>query len=233
MFNRMFAAGAAVLTLVSGGVWVVQAATAQENGNPAPAPAQNTAPNATPNNAQFALGFVDLSRIGREFEGTKSGQSELDTFQQSLRRQLDDREAVRFLDESERGEVDKLRAVASPSEDQKKKLNDFYATSKSREAQLRALQQNPNKTDVEKADADRLTRLSAKTDEDLDGLGEKLEAQLQAKGDEISKKLTDTVSAAIERVAKEKSYTAVVDKKAMLYGGTDVTEEVLRELNKK
>ena len=235
MFNRMFAAGAAVLTLVSGGVWVVQAATAQENGNPAPAPAQNTAPapNPTPNNAQFALGFVDLSRIGREFEGTKSGQSELDTFQQSLRRQLDDREAVRFLDENERGEVDKLRAVAAPSEEQKKRLNDFYATSKSREAQLRALQQNPNKNDNEKAEADRLTRLSTRTDEDLDALGEKLEMQLQAKGDEISKRLTDTVSTSIEVVAKEKGYSAVVDKKAMLFGGVDVTDEVLKQLNKK
>jgi Skp family chaperone for outer membrane proteins len=176
---------------------------------------------------------VDLVRVGKEFDGTKNSQAELDGYQQTLRKQLDDRESVRFLDEKERAEVDKLRAVASPSDEQKKQLNDYLATSKSREAQLRALQQNPNKSDQEKADADRLSKLSARTDEDMDAMGEKLEGQLQAKADEISKKLTDTVTVAIEAVAKEKGYMAVVDKKAMLYGGTDVTEEVLKQLNKK
>ncbi len=222
--------GVAVLGLVTGGSWLVRGAQAENAPAPA-APAQSPAPPA--NGASFNLGFVDLQRIGKEFDGTKASQAELDAFQGSLRKRLDDRELTRFLDEKELAEVEKLRAVAAPSDEQKKQLGDFLATSKSREAQLRALQQNPNKSDSEKTDADRLTKFSAKTDEDMDSLGEQLEGQLQAKGDEISKKLTDTVSAAIETVAKEKGYVAVVDKKAMLYGGTDVTDEVLKQLNKK
>ncbi|MBW3625466.1 MAG: OmpH family outer membrane protein [Armatimonadetes bacterium] len=251
MTPRVFVLGIAAFALITGGGLKAQAAEGPnaQTPNAAPAPAPNPAntPNAappanppatppasaSPTAPAFALGYVDLTRIGREYEGTKVGQAELDTFQQSLRKQLDDREAVRFLDDRERGEVEKLRAVASPTDEQKKQLSDFLATSRSREAQLRALQQNPNKSDTEKADADRLTRLSAKTDEELDALGEKLEEQLQVKGDEISKRLTDSVSVAIEAVAKDKGYLAIVDKKAMLYGGIDVTEEVLRQLNKK
>ena len=74
---------------------------------------------------------------------------------------------------------------------------------------------------------------SAKTDEDLDALGTKLDEQLQTKGGELSKQLTDTVVAAISQVAKDKSYTAIVDKKAVLFGGADVTDDVLKQLNKK
>jgi Skp family chaperone for outer membrane proteins len=212
---------------------MVQAAESQGN-ETSPQPSSPVpAPPAAPAAGNFALGFVDLVRIGKEYEGTKNSQAELDGFQQSLRKQLDDRETTRFLDEKERAAVDAIRAAAAPTEEQKKQLNDYLATSKSREAQLRALQQNPNKTEQEKADADRLSKLSAKTDEDMDAMGEKLEGQLQTKADEISKKLTDTVTVAIEAVAKEKGYMAVVDKKAMLYGGTDVTEDVLKQLNKK
>lgn len=241
MSNRVIVIGAALAALFTGGAGAVQAAPAENNApNPAApnaaAPTPSTPANPAPPAAAgqvFALGYVDLVRIGREYEGTKVGQAELDTFQQSLRKQLDDRESLRFLDEKERSEVEKLRAVPTPNDDQKKQLSDYLATSKSREAQLRALQQNPNKNDNEKAEADRLTRLSTRTDEDLDALGEKLEMQLQAKGDEISKRLTDTVSTSIEVVAKEKGYSAVVDKKAMLFGGVDVTDEVLKQLNKK
>ena len=230
MSQRMMLKAVAALSLVTFGVWGVQAARSENA--PTPAAPANAAP-APPQAGAFALGYVDLVRVSREYQGTKAGQAELDTFQQSLRRQLEERENVRFLDEKELAEVAKLRAVASPNDEQKKQLNDYLATSKSREAQLRALQQNPNKSDAEKADADRLTRLGARTDEEMDALGEKLEQQLQARGEEISKKLTDTVTAAIEATAKEKGYTAIVDKKAMLYGGTDVTEAVLQQLNKK
>jgi Skp family chaperone for outer membrane proteins len=232
MSNKLFIIGVAACRLLPGGSWMVQAAESQTTGSN-PTPQTPATPPAAPANGSFALGFVDLVRVGKEFDGTKNSQAELDGYQQTLRKQLDDRETARFLDEKERAEVDQLRGIAAPTDEQKKQLNDYLATSKSREAQLRALQQNPNKSDQEKADADRLSKLSAKTDEDMDAMGEKLEGQLQAKADEISKKLTDTVSVAIEAVAKEKGYVAVVDKKAMLYGGTDVTDEVLKQLNKK
>ena len=52
-------------------------------------------------NGSIALGFVDLVRIGREFDGTKNSQAELDSFQQTLRKQLDEidteLDAIRML----------------------------------------------------------------------------------------------------------------------------------------
>lgn len=213
MTQRFSWVALAVLALFTVGSWMVQAAQAQ--------------------NTNFSLAFVDLKRMSSEYTGTKQSQAELDTFQQSLRKQLEDREAIRFLDDKERQEVATLRAVASPNPEQKKRLDDLLATSKARADQLRALQQNPNKSDSEKADFDRLSKLSTTTDDDLDTLGGQLDDQLHAKGDELSKKLTDTVLAAITDVAKQKAYTVVLDKQAVLYGGIDLTDDVMKKLNNK
>jgi Skp family chaperone for outer membrane proteins len=203
----------AVLALFTVGSWMVEAAQAQ---NPA-----------------FSLAFVDLRRLSSEYEGTKQSQTELNAFQQTLRKQLDDLEAIRFLDDKERGEVATLRAVASPTPEQKKRLDDLLAASKARGDQLRALQQNPNKTDAEKADFDRLSQLSNKTDDEMETLGTQLDDQLTAKSAELSKKLTDTVLAAITDIAKQKAYTVVMDKQAVLYGGTDLTDDVMKKLSGK
>ena len=196
---------------------------------PAPSGAGTPAAAALPGN--FSLAFVDLVRLSQDYEGTKKGQSELDVYQQNLRKQLEDLDAIRFLDEKERTEITTLRGSASPSAEQQKRLQDLVAASKTRADRLRALQTQATKTDAEKAEFDRLTQLSAKADEDMDNLGSKLEEQLQTKGVELSRKLTDTVSVAIEATAKEKGFTAVVDKKAVLFGGIDITDDVLKRLN--
>ena len=149
-----------------------------------------------------------------------------------LAKQLDDREMVRFLDEKDLAAAAALRAKPTLTADEKKQLDNFHATSKSRGDQLRALQQNPNKTEAEKTDFDRLTKLSSKTDDEITAVSEQLDAQLKAMGEKLGKQLTDTVTAAITEVAKEKSYTAVLDKHAVMVGGTDVTDDVLKRLNK-
>jgi outer membrane protein len=213
MTNRVFLIAAAVLSLATAGSWVVQAAQAQ---NPA-----------------FSLAFVDLKRVSTEYEGTKRSQAELNAFQESLRKQLDDLENIRFLNDAEHTEMDQLRAAATPTDAQKKRMQDLLDTSKSRSDQFRALQQNPNKSDAEKTQLDSLTKMSNDTDTKMDALSSKLDDQLQQKGEELSKQLTDTVTAAITDVAKNKSYSVVLDKQAVLYGGSDMTDDVLAQLGKK
>ncbi len=213
MSQRTVLIAVAVFALITGGSWIVQAATAES--------------------APFTLGFVNLERVSKEYDGTKASQGQLDTFQQTLKKQLDDREDMRFLDDAERAQVTQLRTVATLTPDQKKQLDNLLASSKARDTQLRALQQNPNKNDTEKAEVDRLTKLSQKTDDDLEAMGPKLDQDLQTKAEELSQKLTATVSEAITTVAKEKNISVVMDKKAILSGGADITDDVMKQLTKK
>jgi outer membrane protein len=70
-------------------------------------------------------------------------------------------------------------------------------------------------------------------DKELDELAQKLQEELRKKQEEIGKKLDQAIQQAINTVATQKSIPAVFDKSAVLYGGQDITDEVLAVLNKK
>jgi outer membrane protein len=59
---------------------------------------------------------------------------------------------------------------------------------------------------------------------------EVLKENKQKELEEMSKKLKTQVEDAIKNVAKEKQIDVVVDKQAVLFGGTDLTEDVIKKI---
>lgn len=57
-------------------------------------------------------------------------------------------------------------------------------------------------------------------------------AKVEALDRELSGKIKKQIEAAIAQVAKAKAVPTVVDKAVVLYGGTDLTDDVLKQLNK-
>jgi Skp family chaperone for outer membrane proteins len=84
-------------------------------------------------------------------------------------------------------------------------------------------------------------------DADLQKMQEKFQKELEDKRtsaqeasekkqkelEEMSVKLKADVENAIKDVATEKKLEAVVDKQAVLFGGTDITEDVIKKINEK
>ena len=63
-------------------------------------------------------------------------------------------------------------------------------------------------------------------------LFQKMQGELATKRQEIFKGIKDKVDNAVSDVAKTKGLSLVVDKSVVLYGGTDITDQVAKELNK-
>jgi outer membrane protein len=59
---------------------------------------------------------------------------------------------------------------------------------------------------------------------------ELLKENKQKELEEMSKKLKGQVEDAIKNVAKDKQIDVVVDKQAVLFGGTDITEDVIKKI---
>ncbi|MNX83385.1 Outer membrane protein (OmpH-like) [compost metagenome] len=57
-------------------------------------------------------------------------------------------------------------------------------------------------------------------------------AKVEALDRELSGKIKKQIEAAIAQVAKAKGFGTVLDKAVILYGGTDLTSDVLKNLNK-
>jgi outer membrane protein len=78
-----------------------------------------------------------------------------------------------------------------------------------------------------------------KTKAEIDKMTKRYEAELRPEKEavekldkELSAKLKRQIEAAIQDVAKAKGYSVVVDKQVVLFGGEDITDDVLKKLNK-
>ncbi len=69
------------------------------------------------------------------------------------------------------------------------------------------------------------------TDEQKQELFQKMQGDMAKKQEEIYKGVKDKVDTAIGNVANTKGLSLVVDKRVVLYGGTDITDQVTKELS--
>jgi outer membrane protein len=74
--------------------------------------------------------------------------------------------------------------------------------------------------------------LTAEEKEQINSLVSKYEKEIQDKDAELTNKLFESIKGAIEKVAKKKGLTVVLDKQSVFYGGVDITDEVIEELKK-
>ena len=68
-------------------------------------------------------------------------------------------------------------------------------------------------------------------DEQKAQLYQQMQGEMAKKQDEVQKGLKDKVDNAVNSVASTKSLSLVVDKRVVLYGGTDITEQVAKKLS--
>ncbi len=195
-----------------------------------PSPQSQSTPSETPQ-ARFEIGYLDLQRIAEEYEEAKKGQAELSQMEEQFRKQIEELEAQRFLEDAERQELARLKAIPKPTEEQKKRIEELLKASRDRANVLRALQQNTNMAPQERQLLEKYSSLSRKMDNEIQLLTDRLEEQLRTRGEELSRKLTENVKKVVEVVAKERGITAVVDKQVIITGGVDLTDEVLKRLN--
>lgn len=70
------------------------------------------------------------------------------------------------------------------------------------------------------------------SDADKEKLFNDMQQQFNQKRTAIEKDMEDQVTGAVKSVASKKGLSLVVDKSAVIYGGTDITKEVSDSLNK-
>ncbi|MGQ9524590.1 MAG: OmpH family outer membrane protein [Armatimonadota bacterium] len=181
----------------------------------------------------FNFAVIDLKKTVDNYTETAKAQQELAALDKTLRDTYDNKEAGRFLDDNERKELETLQAVANPSGEQKKRLDELVQLNNARAQTFRGLQLNPNRTPSEEQEYKTLLARSDDMDKQLDELADRLQEQLRKKQEEIGNRLNDAIQKAINTVATQKSIPAVFDKTAVLFGGQDITDDVLAVLNKK
>ncbi|MEE3452131.1 OmpH family outer membrane protein [Dialister sp.] len=92
--------------------------------------------------------------------------------------------------------------------------------------------QNKMKQTAEEMQKEFDAKSAGMSDADKEKLFADMQQQFNQKRTAIEKDMEDQVTGAVKSVASKKGLSLVVDKSAVIYGGTDITREVSEALNK-
>jgi outer membrane protein len=183
--------------------------------------------------APFTAGFVDVQEVFSKYEKTAKSNSELEAFGNQLDAQLKALAQHKLLDDAEVKELQQLVVKADPTDKDRERLAALDEKQKGLDKELIDLQAKKEPTAQESARLKELQDKSTAADAALTKLSEEFEKQFGEKKNKLSEEIRNDILKAIEAVAKDKKLSLVLDKIAVLYGGTDITEPVISRLNKK
>jgi Skp family chaperone for outer membrane proteins len=208
-------------------------ALALHAGSPAPAAAAPKKP-AVPI-VPGAPTYVDIGRLLSEYRKTPA----FAKYQQKLREQarafteeMRTLAQCRYCSDEEREEVLQLKVKPKPTDKEKARLEALMKKADALDNELATLSQ---KTEPTEADRQRIQELSRKRSEAVRELAKeeadrrdqlkRLEAEAMA---EVEKELLNLVA----KLAKDQKVEVIYERRAVLFGGNDLTEEVIKKLPK-
>jgi len=177
------------------------------------------------------LGVVDMDKVLSEYKEFQASDADYKKFITERQQQLQERISVSLLTEDEMKEYQNLKAVTAPTPEQKQRQEQLRATAETREKEFNDLQSAAAPTDEQKKRLAELQALADKSSKEVQDLQKRLTDEANQRNKELSEKLNQRIETALAAVAKEKRVDFILAKSAVLYGGRDITADVLAKLN--
>jgi outer membrane protein len=86
------------------------------------------------------------------------------------------------------------------------------------------------KAEVEQAEKDFKEKTASMSEKEKQEYGAQLQKRLDMKKAELGKQIQEKIATAARLVADDKKLAIVIDKSSVIYGGQDITEEVLKRM---
>lgn len=195
---------------------------------------------ALPGNAQknkgkteATLGYVDLAKVTDQVKQTQEWQvlvRQYEDMQAKLQEEIESLNRTRYLTKAEIEELKTLRARKTVSDGEKKRIEELEKQSDVLDREFSTLAGTERLSDEQQkrlGELDKLRKTGITALQDEANRRREQLAQLQGKVlDEMQGKILKKV----EEVADNKDLVLVLDRQAILYGGQDLTPDVLRKL---
>ncbi len=178
------------------------------------------------------VGFVDVQDVFKGYDKTVKSNAELDALSKQLVAKLQAMEENMLLPESDLQELVVLRTKADLTDVEKTRLKALQDREITLDKELAELSVKKEPTAQEQARMKELQARKTQSKENANKVRDESEKSFQAKSKELSAGIREDIVKAIEAVAKDKKLTVVIDKEAVLFGGLDLTKDVLSKLKK-
>jgi len=180
-----------------------------------------------------AVGVVDHGKVLAQYKAYQDAEKEYDGFRRDRQDRLDEANATRLLSDAEKQELQNLKALAARTTAQNERMMQLLGPlTEERLKEWDTLRLLPQRDEKQEARVKELVTLLETRANEVKTLKETLDKEINAKADTLMKPITDKIDAALKAVAEKEHFIAILQKDSVLYGGKDVTEDVLAQLNK-
>lgn len=177
------------------------------------------------------VGIVDLNKVHSEAPKIKRYWDEINKLKDSLEAKLEVRIQNIYLSGNDIEELVLLKTKATPLTDaEKNRIKELEGKQDAMAKELATLEQTKDLT-AEQNERMKALRDARKKSEDTGmSLTKTYDEQLKSKVQELDKKAETDLRDAINKAAADNKVTVVVAKEAVLFGGTDITADVIKKL---
>jgi len=183
--------------------------------------------------ADTTVGFVDLGQVTEQIKKTSTWQVRTKEFDDKRSRFSDEIQyltKIRYLSESERKELDTLKAKTKASTQEQARIDELEKRSEALDKEFQQLAGTEKPTPEQDKRIKELSAMRQAAIDALQGEGEKRTAALRELEGTVLESMQGEILKKVSEVADSKNLTLVVDRQAVLFGGQDVTPDVLRKL---
>jgi Skp family chaperone for outer membrane proteins len=191
-----------------------------------------TAPAKGQGETTIAVGYVDLQKVMQDSPAAVNARKDAEGLKTHLQERLAQQGDLLFLTEADQNELKTLLDKPQPSDKEKARIAELQKKSQATEQEWLSLQQKANATDAEKSRLAELTGLHNRNQASLQKAQQDAQEELDKKAGDLMDQLQTRLMKVVEEVATDEKLTMVVDKQARLYGGRDITEQVITKLKK-
>lgn len=181
-----------------------------------------------------AFGGVDLQRVFNEYKQQKTSSEQIQVFGQSLERVLQRliEKSGSFLPDAEMRELARLYEKPNLADGEKQRVGVLETKGVSAADELRGLQNVSAPSDQQRSKLTELTNSRQKGSQTLEALQQEYRGQLDTKQRQLTQQITESMRAAVAKVAQDKNLSVVFDAAVAVYTSNDITNDVIKQLNR-
>jgi Skp family chaperone for outer membrane proteins len=181
------------------------------------------------------FGIIDADKLSAEYKAREALDSELRTMGNKFGQRLQRRQDMAFLSDEDHKALDALYEKATQTDQDKAKIAELETKARKRAEEINNLSQKKQTdlSDAEKKSLEAGSKEFRDAQQRLASAKEDLENQSRNFFTTQTEDLRKKVRAAVAKVAEQKGIAIVFSSEVTFYAGTDLTQSVLAELNKK
>jgi outer membrane protein len=179
--------------------------------------------------------YVNLNKVVAEYRKTNAFakyRQKIRDQEKVFQQEMETLAQFRYCTEVERQEALAIKAKEKPSSREQTRLTALTNKANTVENELATLSQKPSPSATETARIQELSRMRTEAAKNLAKEAADRQDRLRRMETEMTAEVEEELLKLVEKVAKDQKLPVIYERRAVLFGGVDVTDEVLKKLPK-